>query len=53
MQTIARQMESDKVKVLMIVDLDAASGAEIEQEAAKNGVIPVDYDRLTPGGGAA
>jgi D-xylose transport system substrate-binding protein len=53
MQTIARQMEADKVKVLMIVDLDAASGAKIEQEAAKNGVIPVDYDRLTPGGGAA
>jgi len=53
MQTIARQMESDKIKVLMIVDLDAASGAKIEQEAAKNGVIPVDYDRLTPGGGAA
>jgi D-xylose transport system substrate-binding protein len=53
MQTIARQMESQKVKVLMIVDLDAASGAKIEQEAAQNGVIPVDYDRLTPGGGAA
>jgi len=53
MQTIARQMESQHVKVLMIVDLDAASGAKIEQEAAKNGVIPVDYDRLTPGGGAA
>ena len=53
MQTIARQMTADKVKVLMIVDLDAASGAKIEQEAAKNGVIPVDYDRLTPGGGAA
>jgi D-xylose transport system substrate-binding protein len=53
MQTIARQMESSKIKVLMIVDLDAASGAKIEQEAAKNGVIPVDYDRLTPGGGAA
>ena len=53
MQTIARQMESQKVKVLMIVDLDAASGAKIEKEAAQNGVIPVDYDRLTPGGGAA
>ncbi len=53
MQTIARQMTADKIKVLMIVDLDAASGAKIEQEAAKNGVIPVDYDRLTPGGGAA
>lgn len=53
MQTIARQMTADKVKVLMIVDLDAASGAKIEQEAAKAGVITVDYDRLTPGGGAA
>lgn len=53
MKTIAQQMEASGVKVLMIVDLDAASGAAIEQEAAKNGVIPVDYDRLTPGGGAA
>jgi D-xylose transport system substrate-binding protein len=53
MQTIARQMTADKIKVLMIVNLDPASGAKIEQEAAKNGVIPVDYDRLTPGGGAA
>jgi D-xylose transport system substrate-binding protein len=53
MKTIAEQMESNGVKVLMIVDLNAASGAAIEQEATKNGVIPVDYDRLTPGGGAA
>jgi D-xylose transport system substrate-binding protein len=53
MQTIARQMESSGIKVLMIVDLDIASGAKIEQEAKKNGVIPVDYDRFTPGGGAA
>jgi D-xylose transport system substrate-binding protein len=53
MQTIARQMTSEKIKVLMIVNLDPASGAKIEQEAAENGVITVDYDRLTPGGGAA
>ena len=53
MKTIAQQMESSGIKVLMIVDLDAASGAAIEQQAAKAGVIPVDYDRLTPGGGAA
>ncbi len=53
MKTIAQQMESSGVKVLMIVDLDAASGAAIEQQAKKAGVIPVDYDRLTPGGGAA
>ena len=53
MKTIAQQMEASGVKVLMIVDLDAASGAAIEQQAKKAGVIPVDYDRLTPGGGAA
>ncbi|HVX44915.1 MAG TPA: substrate-binding domain-containing protein [Mycobacteriales bacterium] len=53
MKTIAQQMEASGVKVLMIVNLDQASGAAIEKEAKKNGVIPVDYDRLTPGGGAA
>jgi D-xylose transport system substrate-binding protein len=53
MQSIAQQMIASKVKVLMIVNLDPASGAKIEKEATKNGVIPVDYDRLTPGGGAA
>ncbi|HEY4571081.1 MAG TPA: substrate-binding domain-containing protein, partial [Kribbella sp.] len=53
MKTIAQQMEASGVKVLMIVDLDAASGAAIEQQAAKAGVITVDYDRLTPGGGVA
>jgi D-xylose transport system substrate-binding protein len=53
MKTIAQQMEGSGIKVLMIVDLDAASGAAIEQQATKAGVITVDYDRLTPGGGAA
>jgi D-xylose transport system substrate-binding protein len=52
-KTIASQMASSGVKVLMLVNLDAASGATIEQEATKNGVITIDYDRLTPGGGAA
>jgi D-xylose transport system substrate-binding protein len=46
-------MEASGIKALMIVDLDAASGAAIEQAAKKAGVITVDYDRLTPGGGAA
>jgi D-xylose transport system substrate-binding protein len=46
-------MEASKVKVLMIVNLDQASGAAIEQQASKAGIITVDYDRLTPGGGAA
>ena len=53
MKTIAQQMTANKIKVLMIVDLDAASGASIEQQAAKAGVITVDYDRLTPGGGVS
>jgi D-xylose transport system substrate-binding protein len=53
MKSIAEQMEANGVKALVIVNLDQASGAAIEKEAAKQGVIPVDYDRLTPGGGAA
>jgi D-xylose transport system substrate-binding protein len=52
-KTIASQMASNGIKVLMLVNLDSASGATIEQEATKNGVITIDYDRLTPGGGAA
>jgi D-xylose transport system substrate-binding protein len=53
MKSIAEQMEGSGVKALVIVNLDQASGAAIEKEATKAGVIPVDYDRLTPGGGAA
>lgn len=53
MKTIAQSMESNGIKVLMIVNLDAGSGAAIEQEAASKGITTIDYDRLTPGGGAA
>jgi D-xylose transport system substrate-binding protein len=53
MKTIAQGMEAKKIKVLMIVNLDPASGAAIEQQAKKNGIITVDYDRLTPNGGAS
>jgi D-xylose transport system substrate-binding protein len=53
MKSIAQQMEGEGVKALVIVNLDQASGAAIEKQAAQAGVIPVDYDRLTPGGGAA
>jgi D-xylose transport system substrate-binding protein len=53
MKTIAQQMEASGIKALMIVDLDAASGAAILQAAKKAGVVTVDYDRLTPGGGAS
>ena len=52
MEQIANQMEAEGVKALMIVNLDQASGAKIEQQAKKDGLIVVDYDRLTPAGGA-
>jgi D-xylose transport system substrate-binding protein len=52
MKSIANQMEAAGVKALMIVDLDQASGAAIEQQAKKDNLVVVDYDRLTPGGGA-
>ena len=53
MKTIAESMESDGVKVLMITNLDSASGAAIEKEAQSKGITTIDYDRLTLGGGAA
>ena len=52
-KAIAEQMETNGDKVLMVVNLSPASGAAIEQEATKKGVSVIDYDRLTPGGGAA
>ncbi len=52
MKSIANQMEASGIKALMIVDLDQASGADIEQQAKKDGLVVVDYDRLTPKGGA-
>jgi D-xylose transport system substrate-binding protein len=53
MRTIAQSMESNGVKVLMIVNLDNASGAAIEKEATSKGITTVDYDRYTEGGTAA
>ena len=52
MQTIAQQMMTGGVTVLAIVNLDNASGAAIEQQAKKQGVSTIDYDRLTLGGSA-
>ena len=40
------------VTVLAIVNLDSASGAAIEEQAKKQGVATIDYDRLTLGGSA-
>ena len=46
-------MMNNGVKVLMIVNLDSASGEKIEQAAKAKGVITIDYDRLTLGGSAS
>ncbi|MGX5655807.1 sugar ABC transporter substrate-binding protein [Geodermatophilus nigrescens] len=52
MATIAEQMITEGVTVLAIVNLDSASGAQIQQQAAQQGVATIDYDRLTLGGSA-
>ena len=49
---IADRMIKGGVKVLMIVNLDSASGAAVLAKARSAGVKTIDYDRLTLGGGA-
>jgi D-xylose transport system substrate-binding protein len=51
-QTIADQMLSEGVTVLVIVDLDSGSGSAVLAKAKAQGVATIDYDRLTLGGGA-
>jgi D-xylose transport system substrate-binding protein len=46
-------MIGEGVKVLMIVNLDQESGKACLTKAADAGVQSIDYDRLTPGGGAS
>ncbi|MBL7487821.1 substrate-binding domain-containing protein [Frankia sp. AgB1.9] len=52
MQTIADQMITNGVTVLMITNLDSGSGKAIEDKAKAQGVATIDYDRLTLGGSA-
>ena len=47
------QMIGAGVKVLMIVNLDQESGKACLDKATDAGVQSIDYDRLTPGGGAS
>ncbi len=42
-----------EVKVLMIVNLDQESGKACLDKATDAGIQSIDYDRLTPGGGAS
>ena len=51
-QTIADQMLTEGVNVLVITDLDAGSGTAVIKKAQAAGVPVIDYDRLTLGGGA-
>ena len=53
MTTIAEQMITEGATVLAIVNLDSASGAQIQEQAEAEGVQTIDYDRLTLGGSAA
>jgi D-xylose transport system substrate-binding protein len=53
MASIADQMITSGVTVLMITNLDSESGAAIEQKAADAGIQTIDYDRLTLNGSAA
>ncbi|GAA5178318.1 substrate-binding domain-containing protein [Rugosimonospora acidiphila] len=51
-QTIADQMITSGVNVLVITDLDAGSGTAVIKKAQAAGIPVIDYDRLTIGGGA-
>ena len=50
--TLAEQMITEGATVLAIVNLDSASGAQIQEQAETEGVQTIDYDRLTLGGSA-
>lgn len=51
-QTIADGMIANKVKVLMIVNLDSGTGKAVLDKAKAAGIATIDYDRLTLNGGA-
>lgn len=51
-QTIADQMITSGVDVLMIVNLDSGTGKAVLDKAKSRGVATIDYDRLTLGGSA-
>jgi D-xylose transport system substrate-binding protein len=45
-------MIQEGVKVLIVTNLDSASGAQVETKAKNAGIKTIDYDRLTLGGSA-
>lgn len=52
-QTIADQMITSGVNVLMIANLDSGTGKAVLDKAKAQGVATIDYDRLTLGGSAS
>jgi D-xylose transport system substrate-binding protein len=50
--TLADQLITSGIDVLMIVNIDSGSGAAALQKARNAGVKTIDYDRLTLNGGA-
>src|SRR5450759_5221931 len=52
-QTIADQMLTSGVTVLVIVNLDSGSGKAVLDKAKAQGIPTIDYDRLTLGGSAS
>ncbi|MFG3339708.1 sugar ABC transporter substrate-binding protein [Glycomyces sp. NPDC048151] len=51
-QTIADQMLTKGVNVLVTVNLDSGTGKTVIEKAKSQGVATIDYDRLTEDGGA-
>jgi D-xylose transport system substrate-binding protein len=51
-QTIADQMLTNGVNVLVTVNLDSGTGKTVIEKAKSQGVATIDYDRLTEDGGA-
>jgi D-xylose transport system substrate-binding protein len=51
-EEIGDSMIRDGVKVLIITSPDSASGSAVIENAHREGIRVVDYDRLTVGGGA-
>ena len=51
--TIAHQMITAGVKVLILVNLDSDSAKAVQEHAATRGVKTIDYDRLTLNGSAS
>jgi D-xylose transport system substrate-binding protein len=49
-QTIADQMLTSGVTVLVVTGLDSNSAAAVQRKAQQQGVKTIDYDRLTLGG---